>query len=65
MAKTVRQPLFHARVWVCMVCLVVCGAMAMAAETATDSSKNLLANGDFEKWTDGKPVPWSTEFRYP
>ena len=58
MVKTVRQPLFGARICVCMVCLVVCGPMGMAGETAADSPKNLLANGDFEKWTDGKPDHW-------
>jgi hypothetical protein len=57
-ANTVRRSLFRARVWVRMVCLVVCGPMAMAGGTATDSPKNLLANGDFEKWTDGKPDHW-------
>jgi len=57
-ANTVRQPLSHSGVWRCLVCLVVCGSMAIAGETATDSPKNLLANGDFERWSDGKPDHW-------
>ena len=48
----------HAGVRTWLVCLAVCGPMAAAVQAAADSPKNLLANGDFEQWTNGKPDHW-------